>query len=158
VACVVQAYLRRTPDDVERLIPLGATVRLCKGAYREPPALAYPDKADVDRAYASLSERLLAPDALAHGVYPAFATHDERLIARVRQIVAQRGIGAARFEFQMLYGIRPDLAASLSAQGLSVRVLVPFGEDWYGYFMRRLAERPANLIFLLRHLARSGRP
>jgi proline dehydrogenase len=158
VACVVQAYLRRTPADVERLIALGATVRLCKGAYREPPALAYPDKADVDRAYASLSERLLAPDALAHGVYPAFATHDERLIARVRQIVAQRRIGAARFEIQMLYGIRPDLAASLSAEGLSVRVLVPFGEDWYGYFMRRLAERPANLIFLLRHLARSGRP
>jgi proline dehydrogenase len=157
VACVVQAYLRRTPADVERLIPLGATVRLCKGAYREPPALAYPRKADVDRAYASLSDRLLAPDALAHGVYPAFATHDERLIALVRRLVAQRGIGAARFELQMLYGIRPDLAASLLAEGLSVRVLVPFGEDWYGYFMRRLAERPANLIFLLRHLARSGR-
>jgi proline dehydrogenase len=158
VACVVQAYLRRTPADVERLIPLGATLRLCKGAYQEPPALAYPDKTDVDRAYARLSERLLAPDALAQGVFVGFATHDERLIARVRRLVAERGIGPDRFEVQMLYGIRPDLHASLSAAGLPVRVLVPFGEDWYGYFMRRLAERPANMLFLLRHLARGRRP
>jgi proline dehydrogenase len=154
VACVVQAYLRRTPMDVERLITLGATLRLCKGAYREPPAVAYPDKRDVDRAYAGLTDRLLAPDALARGVYTGFATHDERLIAHVRRLAGERGVGADRFEIQMLYGIRPDLPGALRAQGLAVRVLVPFGEDWYGYFMRRLAERPANLLFLLRNLRR----
>ncbi|OLC14168.1 MAG: hypothetical protein AUH29_10705 [Candidatus Rokubacteria bacterium 13_1_40CM_69_27] len=153
-ACVVQAYLRRTPADVERLVELGATVRLCKGAYREPREIAYPDKRDVDQAYARLIDRLLAPDALGRGVYPGFATHDERLIARVRDRAAERRIAADRFEIQMLYGIRPDLGAALRAQGLAVRVLVPFGEDWYGYFMRRLAERPANLLFLLRNLGR----
>lgn len=153
-ACVVQAYLRRTPADVERLVGLGATVRLCKGAYREPRDIAYPDKRDVDQAYARLIDRLLAADALARGVYPGFATHDERLIARVRDRAADRRIAPDRFEIQMLYGIRPDLGAALRAQGLAVRVLVPFGEDWYGYFMRRLAERPANLLFLLRNLGR----
>ncbi len=151
---MVQAYLRRTPADVERLVELGATVRLCKGAYREPREIAYPDKRDVDQAYARLIDRLLAPDALGRGVYPGFATHDERLIARVRDRAAERRIAADRFEIQMLYGIRPDLGAALRAQGLAVRVLVPFGEDWYGYFMRRLAERPANLLFLLRNLGR----
>jgi proline dehydrogenase len=154
IGCVLQAYLRRTPTDVERLIPLGAMVRLCKGAYREPPTVAFPDKRDVDRAYAQLAERLLAPDALAGGVYTGFATHDERLIAHVRRRARERGIGADRFEIQMLYGIRPDLPGALRAQGLAVRVLVPYGEDWYGYFMRRLAERPANLLFLLRNLRR----
>lgn len=150
-ACVVQAYLRRTPADVNRLVELGATLRLCKGAYREPRDVAYPAKSDVDAAYARLIDRLLASDAL-RSVYPAFATHDERLIARVRERAAERQIAADRFEIQMLYGIRPELAGALRAQGLAVRVLVPFGEDWYGYFMRRLAERPANLLFLLRNL------
>ncbi|HXG04831.1 MAG TPA: proline dehydrogenase family protein [Candidatus Binatia bacterium] len=154
LACVVQAYLRRTPADVERLIDLGATVRLCKGAYREPPAIAYPDKRDVDAAYARLADRLLAPDALARGVYTGFATHDERLIARVRERAAERRLAAGRFEVQMLYGIRADLHARLLAEEVPLRVLVPFGEDWYGYFMRRLAERPANLAFLLKNLAR----
>jgi proline dehydrogenase len=154
IGCVLQAYLRRTPTDVERVITLGAMVRLCKGAYREPPTVAFPDKRDVDRAYAQLAERLLAPDALAGGVYTGFATHDERLIAHVRRRARERGIGADRFEIQMLYGIRPDLPGALRAQGLAVRVLVPYGEDWYGYFMRRLAERPANLLFLLRNLRR----
>jgi len=153
-ACVVQAYLKRTPADVERLIDLGAAVRLCKGAYREPVAIAYRDKADVDRAYDRLADRLLAPDALSRTVYPGFATHDERRIAHVRQLVEERRVAKNRFEIQMLYGIRSDLHAALAAQGLAVRVLVPFGEDWYGYFMRRLAERPANLLFLLRNLAR----
>lgn len=154
LGCVVQAYLRRTPDDVERLVELGATVRLCKGAYREPPALAYPDKGDVDRGYARLAERLLAPDARAREVYPGFATHDEALQRRIRGLATERGIAANRFEFQMLYGVRHELHAQLRASGAALRVLVPFGEDWYGYFMRRLAERPANLLFLLRNLAR----
>ncbi len=156
VACVVQAYLRRTPADVERLIDLGATVRLCKGAYQEPADLAYPDKADVDRAYAALVDRLLGPEAQARGVYVGFATHDERLIARVRERARAAGVGPARFEMQMLHGIRGDLHRRLPAEGLALRVLVPFGPDWYGYFMRRLAERPANLAFFLRHLVRGG--
>jgi proline dehydrogenase len=152
LGCVVQAYLRRTPADVERLVSLGATVRLCKGAYHEPPALAFPDKRDVDAGYARLVERLLAPDAQARGVYPGFATHDERLQRHILRTAAARGIPADRFELQMLYGIRHDLHASLHAAGVALRVLVPFGEDWYGYFMRRLAERPANLLFLLRNV------
>ena len=152
LGCVVQAYLRRTPDDVERLIELGATVRLCKGAYHEPPDRAYPDKRDVDTSYARLTERLLAADALARGVYPGFATHDERLQGHVRRVAAERGIAADRFEIQMLYGIRHDLHPVLTSTGVSLRVLVPFGEDWYGYFMRRLAERPANFLFLLKQI------
>lgn len=155
LGCVVQAYLRRSEDDVERLVELGATVRLCKGAYHEPPALAFPDKRDVDASYARLAERLLAADAQARGVYPGFATHDERLQRHVRRLAADRRIAANRFEIQMLYGIRHDLHAPLRAAGVTLRVLVPFGEDWYGYFMRRLAERPANLLFLMRNLLRS---
>ena len=154
VACVVQAYLRRTPADVERLIDLGATIRLCKGAYREPASIAYPDKRDVDSAYARLIDRLLAPDATARGVYVGFATHDERLLAQVRAYGREPRVGRKRFEVQMLYGIRSELHAELTSEGLPVRVLVPFGEDWYGYFMRRLAERPANLLFFLRNLGR----
>ena len=153
-ACVVQAYLRRTPSDVERLIALGGTVRLCKGAYREPPDLAYPDKRDVDASYRRLMARLLAGEARARGVYPGFATHDERMHAAARGLAAAGGGAAGRFEIQMLYGIRGDLHSRLRAAGLGLRVLVPYGEDWYGYFMRRLAERPANLIFFLRHLVR----
>jgi proline dehydrogenase len=153
-ACVVQAYLRRTPADVERLLGLGATLRLCKGAYGEPPAIAYPDKRDVDQAYARLVDRLLEPATVARGVYTGFATHDERLLERVEQRAAERRIPANRFEVQMLYGIRHDLHAPLRERGLAARVLVPYGEDWYGYFMRRLAERPANLLFLLRNLGR----
>lgn len=154
LACVVQACLRRTPRDVERLIDLGATVRLCKGAYREPPSLAYPDKRDVDRSYGTLIDRLLAPDARARGVYTGFATHDERLVRHAERRAREWGVPADRFEIQMLYGIRQDLHRALTAAGLAVRILVPFGEDWYGYFMRRLAERPANLAFFLRQLAR----
>jgi len=154
VACVVQAYLRRTAQDVERLIELGATVRLCKGAYREPPEIAFPDKRDVDASYARLVDRLLSGDALARGAYPAFATHDERMLDRARETAKRGGVGADRYELQMLYGIRHDLHGPLRAAGLRLRVLVPYGEDWYGYFMRRLAERPANLAFFFRQLLR----
>ena len=153
-ACVVQAYLRRTAKDVERLIELGATVRLCKGAYREPPELAFPDKHEVDANYARLMDRLFAADAQARGVYVGFATHDERLIARARDTARAKGIARERFEIQMLYGIRSDLHARIAVDGRRLRVLVPYGEDWYGYFMRRLAERPANLVFFLRHAFR----
>ena len=153
-ARVVQAYLRRAAKDVERLIELGATVRLCKGAYREPPELAFPDKHEVDANYARLMDRLFAADAQARGVYVGFATHDERLIARARDTARAKGIARERFEIQMLYGIRSDLHARIAADGLRLRVLVPYGEDWYGYFMRRLAERPANLVFFLRHAFR----
>ena len=154
LACVVQAYLRRTAQDIERLIGDGATVRLCKGAYREPAAIAFPDKRDVDARYSRGIDRLLAADAMARGVYPGFATHDERLLDRARQTARAGGVAADRFELQMLYGIRHDLHAPLRAAGLRLRVLVPYGEDWYGYFMRRLAERPANLAFFLRQLLR----
>jgi len=154
LACVVQAYLRRTAQDVERLIEIGATVRLCKGAYREPPEIAFPDKRDVDASYARLVDRLLSADALARGVYPAFATHDERLIGRARERARAGGVAADRYEVQMLYGIRHDLHGPLRAGGVRLRVLIPYGEDWYGYFMRRLAERPANLAFFLRQLLR----
>jgi proline dehydrogenase len=155
-AVVVQSYLRRTPGDVERLIKLGATVRLCKGAYQEPPSIAYPDKADVDAAYRRLIERLLADDARAAAVYPGFATHDERMQQHAVAMARARNLPANAWEIQMLFGIRHDLHAPLQAAGVPLRVLVPYGEDWYGYFMRRLAERPANVLFLLRNLGRRG--
>jgi proline dehydrogenase len=158
LACVVQSYLRRTAQDVEGLIEIGATVRLCKGAYREPAELAFPDKRDVDLSYARLLDRLLSADALARGVYPAFATHDEHLIGRAREQARAGGVAADRYEVQMLYGIRHDLHATLRAAGVRLRVLVPYGEDWYGYFMRRLAERPANLAFFLRQVVRGRSP
>jgi proline dehydrogenase len=154
VACVVQAYLYRTERDLRSLIPGGPSVRLCKGAYREPPDRAYPRKDDVDRNYARLAGMLLSPDAQRAGTYPAFATHDERLQRVIVDQTRVLGIAPDRFELQMLYGIRPDLHRTLVDAGMRLRVLVPFGEDWYGYFVRRLAERPANLLFLARHLAR----
>jgi len=157
VACVVQAALRRTPVDVDRLVPLGAALRLCKGAYREPPALAYPRKHDVDLAYVRLTDRLLAPDAVAAGVYAGFATHDERMQRHALERARAAGVPADGFELQMLTGIRPDLHEPLRRAGAHLRVLVPFGGDWFGYFMRRLAERPANVAFLLRSLGRPRR-
>jgi proline dehydrogenase len=155
VACVIQAYLRRSEADIRRLVALGAAVRLCKGAYREPLDLAFPDKGDVDANYARLMDVLLSPDAIGKGVYPAFATHDEGLIWRAAERARALEIPSDRFEIQMLYGIRPDLHAAIRERGLRLRVLVPFGEDWYGYFVRRLAERPANLLFLVRNLVRA---
>jgi proline dehydrogenase len=149
VGVVIQAYLYRSAADVDRLNALGARVRLVKGAYDEPPTVAYPRKRDVDAAFARLAEALLRD-----GVYPAFATHDERLIDHVVRTAAAAGIPADRFEFQMLYGIRRDLQVGLRRRGYRVRVYVPFGEEWYPYFMRRLAERPANVGFVLRSLVR----
>ena len=149
VGTVLQSYLYRTPDDLERLLPLQPNLRIVKGAYLEPAAIAYPDKQDVDRAYARLVER-----ALDEGAYIAVATHDESLISHVDAYAARTGIGRDRFEFQMLYGVRPGLQKQLVAQGHKVLVATPYGPDWYPYLMRRLAERPANLGFFLRNLAR----
>jgi proline dehydrogenase len=149
---VIQTALRRSPDDVEALIAEDARIRLCKGAYVEPAAVAYPDKADVDAAYEQLMTRLLRD-----GTFPALATHDERLIARAVAQSRAEGIGPDRFEFQMLYGVRRDLQERLLKAGFGVRVYVPFGTQWYPYFMRRLAERPANVAFLLRNILRESR-
>ncbi|HEX2183896.1 MAG TPA: proline dehydrogenase family protein [Chloroflexota bacterium] len=146
---VLQSYLRRTSDDLERLIALGSRIRLVKGAYMEPESVAYPDKDDVDRAYVQQMERLLEA-----GVYPAIATHDEAIIDHARRYVWERGIGKESFEFQMLYGVRRDLQQRLREEGYNVRVYVPFGDSWYPYLMRRLAERPANTLFFLKSLVR----
>lgn len=147
VGVVIQSYLYRSAQDIERLIAIGARVRLCKGAYREPPSLAYPRKADVDRNYIRLAERLLL-----HGNYPGLATHDAAIIDWVKRFTREQGISRERFEFQMLYGVRRDLQQQLIREGYHLRVYVPYGEAWYPYLMRRLAERPANLLFILKAL------
>ncbi|HEX5724724.1 MAG TPA: proline dehydrogenase family protein [Longimicrobiaceae bacterium] len=152
VGTVLQSSLRRTPDDLERLIALGSRVRLVKGAYLEPEAVAFPDKADVDRRYVEEMERLLEA-----GVYPAVATHDEAIIDHARRFVWERGIGKESFEFQMLYGVRRDLQTRLREEGYNVRVYVPFGDSWYPYLMRRLAERPANVIFMAGNILKESR-
>jgi proline dehydrogenase len=149
---VIQAALRRSAADVDALIAEAARIRLCKGAYVEPVTVAYADKADVDAAYAALMERLLVD-----GTFPALATHDERLIGRAVAFAREHAIGPDRFEFQMLYGVRRDLQERLIRAGFGVRVYVPFGTEWYPYFMRRLAERPANVAFVLRSVLREGR-
>lgn len=148
VGVVLQADLHRSEQDVERINTIGARIRLVKGAYRESAAVAYPHKADVDAAYLKLMKRLLS-----EGTYPAIATHDEAMIDAARRYAAERRIAAERFEFQMLYGIRRDLQTSLAAQGYRVRVYIPFGRQWFPYFMRRLGERPANIGFVLRGIA-----
>jgi len=154
VGCVVQACLYRTEADLRALIPQGVTVRLCKGAYREPGDRAFSRRADIDRNYARLAGMLLSKEARRAGAYPAFATHDDRLIRVIGARAHELGLPADGFEFQMLHGIRGELHRTLAADGLRLRVLVPFGEDWYGYFMRRLAERPANLRLFLESLVR----
>ena len=146
-ATVLQTYLYRTPEDVERVIAWGARVRLVKGAYLEPSAVAFPEKAKVDDAYVACSKRLL--DA---GNYPAFATQDEVIIKAITDYATEKGIDKSKFEFQMLYGIRRDLQDGLLAQGYNVRIYVPFGDAWYPYFTRRLAERPANTLFIIKSL------
>ena len=146
---VIQAYLRRSARDLEELNRSGIRVRLCKGAYLEPAAAAFQDKKEVDENFLALARKLLAD-----GVYPGIATHDERMIAGTLAFVKEHKIDPLRFEFQMLYGVRRDLQKRLVAEGWRVRVYMPFGEAWYPYFMRRLAERPANLVFILRNLLR----
>ncbi len=149
VGTVLQSYLYRTPTDLERLLPLSPNLRIVKGAYLEPPTVAHPDKADVDRAYVALVERCLRA-----GTYVAVATHDEAIIGRVKDFAAREAIGRDRFEFQMLYGVRPALQRSVAGEGYKVLVATPFGPDWFPYLMRRLAERPANVGFVLRNLVR----
>jgi proline dehydrogenase len=146
---VLQSYLPRSLADVVRLIQLGARVRLVKGAYNEPKGVAYQDKADVDAAFVEIMKLLLAG-----GKYPAIATHDPAMIAATRSFATDRGIPPERFEFQMLFGVRRDLQARLAADGYRVRVYVPFGREWFPYFMRRLGERPANIGFVLKGILR----
>jgi proline dehydrogenase len=145
VGIALQAALRRTPRDVQRMNQLGARVRLVKGAYKEPDDVAYQHKSEVDSAFVSLMRVLLD-----EGTYPAIATHDPAMLDATRTHASQHGIGLDRFEFQMLYGIRRDLQAMLHREGYRMRVYIPFGREWFPYFMRRLGERPANIAFVIR--------
>jgi proline dehydrogenase len=149
VGTVLQSYLYRSPADLERLLPLEPNLRFVKGAYLEPAAIAHPAKTDVDRALVALVER-----GLHGGAYVAVATHDESIITHVQAFADRNGIGRDRFEFQMLYGVRPALQRRIAESGYKVLVATPYGPDWYPYLMRRLAERPANLLFFLRNLVR----
>jgi len=149
VGIVIQAYLLRSEKDTEELLELGARIRLCKGAYKEPPSVAFPKKADVDANYIKLTKMLLSSS-----VYHGIATHDENMIAATIQFATERNISPDKFEFQMLYGIRRDLQEKLVRDGYRIRVYVPYGRYWYPYFMRRLAERPANVWFVLRNMIR----
>jgi len=150
IGIVIQSYLYRSQDDVERLIADGIRVRLCKGAYKESAEVAFPQKSEVDANYVRLSCMLLQS-----GIYHGLATHDESMIAEAKSFAQQHGIAPGRFEFQMLFGVRRDLQRKLVAEGYNVRVYIPFGREWYPYFMRRLAERPANVIFLAKNLLRT---
>lgn len=152
IGTVIQSALKRSAKDIERLNALGARVRLVKGAYREPREVAFQLKADVDAAFIELTHRLLQ-----HGTYPAIASHDPAMISATKAFAEQQHIPREKFEFQMLYGIRRDLQAALSAEGYPFRVYVPFGTEWFPYFMRRLGERPANVGFVLRGLLRDKR-
>jgi proline dehydrogenase len=143
VGIVLQSYLYRTQADVERAIQLKCRVRLCKGAYKEPPSVAYPDKDDVDANYVRCMQQLMLS-----GNYPGVATHDEKIISEAKRFARENNIGRERFEFQMLYGVRRDLQERLVKEGFRMRVYVPFGTQWYPYLMRRLAERPANVAFM----------
>ncbi len=151
VGVVLQSALKRTTADTERMIALGARVRLCKGAYLEPASIAYEDKADVDAHFVRLMEALVA-----RGTYPGIATHDEAMLTATKAFVTREGIAPDRFEFQMLYGVRRDLQEQLVAEGYRMRVYVPFGHQWYPYLMRRLAERPANIVFILGNIIKEG--
>jgi len=149
IGIVIQAYLYRSQKDIEDLIANGIRVRLCKGAYQEPAEIAFPRKADVDANFIKLANLLLESP-----IYHGLATHDDAMVAAAKSYAREHGIDRSRFEFQMLYGIRRDLQRKLVEEGYNVRVYVPFGDDWYPYFMRRLAERPANVLFLAKNYLR----
>jgi proline dehydrogenase len=150
VGVVIQAYLYRSQADIEQLLADGIRVRLCKGAYNEPPEVAFPRKSEVDANFLRLAKMLVDSP-----IYHALATHDEALIAKVKAYAAEAAIAPSHFEFQMLYGVRRDLQRKLVSEGYRVRVYVPFGSEWYPYFMRRLAERPANVLFLAKNFFRA---
>jgi proline dehydrogenase len=150
VGTVLQAYLHRTEGDVQRLLAGGIRMRLCKGAYKEPESVAFPEKSDVDANYCKLMKQMVTSP-----VFCGIATHDERIIEDLRAFVTANGVDKKAFEFQMLYGIRRDLQRKLVAEGFGVRVYLPFGAEWYPYFMRRLAERPANVLFLAKNFFKS---
>jgi proline dehydrogenase len=147
VGIVVQSYLYRTEKDIDELLALGARIRLCKGAYKEPASVAFQDKGDVDANYVKLMKKLLVS-----GIYHGIATHDEKMIEATRQFVSESNIAADQYEFQMLYGVRRDLQDKLVSEGYRMRVYVPYGQYWYPYFMRRLAERPANVWFVMKNM------
>jgi proline dehydrogenase len=151
VGVVLQSYLRRTAADVDAMIGLGARVRLCKGAYKEPEEVAFPEKRDVDANFVTCMERLLE-----RGHYPGIATHDEKIIDHAKAFAKKKAIPAERFEFQMLYGVRRDLQYELRREGYNMRVYVPFGTHWYPYLMRRLAERPANIAFITTNILKES--
>jgi len=151
VGVCLQAYLRRTPADLESLLALSPAIRLVKGAYNEPAGVAFPGKRDVDDAYVQLAERLLR-EAGRQRVKPVFGTHDLKLIGRIRQAAAEERLNPSTYEFHMLYGIRTAQQRSLAAQGAQVRVLISYGSAWFAWYMRRLAERPANVWFVLRNV------
>ncbi len=147
VGIVLQSYLRRTYADAQELLKLPARIRICKGAYSEPPEVAFPDKKDVDDNYVKVMQLLLSS-----GVYHGIATHDPKMIDATIDFATREGIGKEKFEFQMLYGIRRDLQRQLARDGYNMRVYVPYGKHWYPYFMRRLAERPANIWFVMKNI------
>lgn len=147
VGTVMQSYLYRTESDIRDLLSVGCRIRLCKGAYKEPPEVAFPEKANVDKNYVKLMQ-LLIPSGIYHGI----ATHDPAMIDATKKFVREQGISLDKFEFQMLYGIRTDLQQQLVREGYGLRVYIPFGTDWFPYFMRRLAERPANMMFFAKSL------
>ena len=147
VGIVLQSYLRRTYEDARQLLKLPARIRICKGAYNEPPEVAFPDKKDVDENYIRVMQLLLSS-----GIYHGIATHDPKMIEATINFASREGIGREAFEFQMLFGVRRDLQRQLARDGYNMRVYVPYGKHWYPYFMRRLAERPANIWFVMKNL------
>jgi proline dehydrogenase len=149
IGIVIQSYLFRSQADIEQLIAEGIRVRLCKGAYKEPGEVAFPKKSDVDANYIKLGNMLLQSP-----IYHGLATHDEKMIEAAKSFITQRSIERSHFEFQMLFGVRRDLQRKLVAEGYNVRVYIPFGREWYPYFMRRLAERPANVFFIAKQMFR----
>lgn len=147
VGIVLQSYLRRTQDDVDDMLKIPSRIRICKGAYKEPAEVAFPEKKDVDDNYVKVMEKLLSS-----GVYHGIATHDPKMIDATIKFSEEKGIDKSKFEFQMLYGIRRDLQEKLAKDGYNMRVYVPYGKHWYPYFMRRLAERPANVWFVMKNM------